>query len=253
MPDLVLPATRAIAAYVVLKLPGIVMRRRSFSSFERAMHPTTNVSWVIRPTIDGCVRICSFAVNSQPWRHQARIVSLFSVIGMAGKQYAQKAASGVSSGFPQTRANFPVHVLPLPCTRTYQDYGHRCVANEVIADSLPDGLSSRIPIVYIPISDRFIHNIFPHHLDEPIFVFLIIVMETDEYPMSWRLRLAHYPTPFVCLFVPSPSSLPRPRSSPAYGCSCATLPGSLRVPSGTRLSLPGSQKPLPGFHYATLR
>ena len=122
---------------------------------------------------------------------------------MLGKQNTQQATSGILLGVPQTGTNLPVHMLSLPGAGAYQHNRDSCVSNEIVSDSSANFVQGEISINYVSNINRSVYYIVSHHLNESVFVLLILVMVVaDEDLVSRGLR--------HCYFIYQPSGFMTP-------------------------------------------
>lgn len=86
-------------------------------------------------------------------------------------------------------------MLSLPGAGTYQYNSHGCVSNEVLADFLANRCRFQIAINYVSDMNRSVYYIVSHHLNESIFVLLVLIMVvTDEDLVSLGLRHGYFPS-----------------------------------------------------------
>ena len=76
-------------------------------------------------------------------------------------------------------------MLTLPCTRAYEDNSYRSLSYKIITNSLPNNVGTNI-VVNIAIFNRLVNYIIAYCSNEMVFVFLIFVVITYEYLMSWN-------------------------------------------------------------------
>ena len=73
-------------------------------------------------------------------------------------------------------------MLSLPSAGAYQHNSDCCVSYETIPYVLANCFGAEVVIVYISVLDRFVDNIVAHHLDEPVFICLILMVVADKHP-----------------------------------------------------------------------
>ena len=141
----------------------------------------------------------AFAVVREPRGNQARVEFSIAEVRMGWKANPQQAASVVVRGINQTCGYLPVDVLSLPGAAAYENYRYGGVSNILVADS-PFSLLYRYALVdYVAGTDRFVHDMAGHHLDEPVFVLLVFLMVvTNEDLAPSRSSHALIPNNVVC-------------------------------------------------------
>ena len=178
-----LPASPVVPGPIACKRITRVTWSRPIPPHKGAMYPVCDSGRCpgIRPMVDQRIRVLSLPIVCQARRHEAGVKLLLAIIGVIGEYNAHQSTPGVSPGFPDTRTDFPVHVLPLPGARPNKHNGGCGVSNILVANLLSHGRAAfRSVSTMFPVSTDLLHYARSHSAGKLLFVLDVLFVETYE-------------------------------------------------------------------------